>query len=169
MSHLGYRSPAIGRLLPAGGYPGNEPARSVPEFLLRNIPLALVFVLPHSLLVPHRCACQPHQPKPMLLTLVLHNCVVRSSVVVTRESLTVLYFGNSIFASSRLYRVVGPYGRLSYNVISAATLHALLVLFVPLTSPVVMVLPIPGTIHVALSAGCLVYAMVAFATTPSTW
>ena len=55
VSHLGYRSPSIGRLLPAGGYPSNEPAHNVREFLLRNIPLALAFVLPHSLLVPHRC------------------------------------------------------------------------------------------------------------------
>jgi|AntAceMinimDraft_11_1070367.scaffolds.fasta_scaffold87857_1 hypothetical protein len=60
-------------------------------------------------------------------------------------------------------------GRLLYNLQSAVTLHFLLSHFTPLASPVVMILPIPNTWHVALSAGCLGFAMFAFVATPSTW
>ena len=64
---------------------------------------------------------------------------------------------------------VGPYGRLLYNLMSAVTLHFLLAHFTPLASPIVMVLPIPPPVHVALSTGCLAFAMCAFVATPATW
>jgi len=64
---------------------------------------------------------------------------------------------------------VGTSGRLLYNLMSAVTLHFLLARFTPLESPVVMVLPIPPPVHVALSTGCLAFAMCAFVATPATW
>ena len=78
---------------------------------------------------------------------------------------------HSLMPPARLYSLagVGKYGRLLYNLQSAVSLHFLLSRFTPLASPVVMVLPIPPTCHVALSAGCLAFALFAFVFTPGTW
>ena len=89
-----------------------------------NVPLSLVFVLPHSLLPPAR-----------------------------------LYSLTSLGNASRIL----------YNLKSALALHVFLANFVPLPSPVVMVLPIPPVWHVGLSVGCLGFATAAMVATPGTW
>ena len=122
ISHLGARVESLGRWLPAMGYPGNEPARSIWSFGGRNVPAAAAFVVPHSVLLP-----------------------------------------------SRLRRWCGKYGRLAYNVMSAATLHAFLAIFAPLKTPVVMKIPFGAWFHDALSVGCLAYASYAFLSSRSTY
>ena len=55
ISHLGHRLPSLQQFLPAQGYPSNAPpAQTVLSFLTSNVPLSLLFVLPHSFLVPSR-------------------------------------------------------------------------------------------------------------------
>ena len=54
ISHLGFRVPSLQPFIAAKGYPFNETRRNVWEFLRANVPSALVFVLPHSLLTPKR-------------------------------------------------------------------------------------------------------------------
>lgn len=90
VSHLGERAPALAFALPARGFPANDASASAFEFLARNAPLSLIFVVPHSCALP-----------------------------------------------SRLYGIVGVYGRLAYNVLSAAMLHLFLWAFTPLKTPVV--------------------------------
>ena len=121
ISHLGERVPRVSEWLPAKGWPGNACVEDCVEFMARNAPLSLIFVLPHSLALPRR-----------------------------------------------LYRVFGRYGRLVYNVMSAATLHAFLIAFRPLKTPVVMTIPFHPAFHDALSVGCLMYASYAFFSSPAT-
>ena len=52
-------------------------------------------------------------------------------------------------------------GRLLYNLVSAATLHFLLLRFTPLTTPIVATLPFPERAHTVLSVTCLLGALVA--------
>ena len=56
ISHLGYRVPWLQPLIAAKGYPSNRscPEGKIWEFFKENVPTALVFVLPHSLLTPKR-------------------------------------------------------------------------------------------------------------------
>ena len=54
VSHLGARITALGRLLPGHGAPVNAPASGIFTFFGANVPLACCFVLPHSILLPHR-------------------------------------------------------------------------------------------------------------------
>ena len=56
ISHLGYRVPSLQPLIAAKGYPSNRscPEGKIWEFFRENVPTALVFVLPHSLLTPKR-------------------------------------------------------------------------------------------------------------------
>lgn len=54
ISHLGFRVPILQPFIAAKGYPKNDSCRDVWEFFRENIPTALVFVLPHSLLTPRR-------------------------------------------------------------------------------------------------------------------
>ena len=124
VSHLGRRAPWIAAYLVARGHPSNPPADGIVSFFARNVPLALVFALPHSLLRP-----------------------------------------------ARLYRApyIGRFGRLLYNILSAVTLHIFLLGFTPLSSPVVMVLPLPEKFHALLSVSCLFAAVSAFLLTPETW
>lgn len=124
VSHLGRRAPWIAAYLVARGHPSNPPADGIVSFFARNVPLALVFALPHSLLRP-----------------------------------------------ARLYRApyIGRFGRLLYNILSAVTLHIFLLGFTPLSSPVVMVLPLPEKFHALLSVSCLFAAVSAFLVTPETW
>lgn len=63
---------------------------------------------------------------------------------------------------------LASHGRLVYNVIAAASLHALLASFVPLRTPVVIQLPLAPDLHVLLSAGCLAFAATCFVTDPRT-
>ena len=69
VSHLGLRMPALSSFLPAKGWPSNEPAEGVVDFLVSNLPLALLFVLPHSLVLPARLRTWtlPHSKCPMKL------------------------------------------------------------------------------------------------------
>ena len=76
---------------------------------------------------------------------------------------------HSLMLPSRLRRWFGRYGRLMYNFISAATLHAFLLAFVPLKTPVVMTIPFNAGFHNALSVGCLAYATYAFLASRATW
>ena len=49
ISHLGERAPWLRFALPAEGYPGNAPSSAgALGFVARNVPLSLVFVVPHS-------------------------------------------------------------------------------------------------------------------------
>eukprot|EP00931_Biecheleriopsis_adriatica_P107896 TRINITY_DN82238_c0_g1_i1.p1 TRINITY_DN82238_c0_g1~~TRINITY_DN82238_c0_g1_i1.p1 ORF type:complete len:328 (-),score=53.54 TRINITY_DN82238_c0_g1_i1:190-1173(-) len=58
VSHLGHQVPLLAAYLPAHGQPGKgqDGAADLGDFLLFNVPLALVFVLTHSLLRPQRLA-----------------------------------------------------------------------------------------------------------------
>jgi len=122
VSHLGHRAPILSSFLPSHGYPSNIPAEDLFQFLKWNVPLAFVFVLPHSLLRP-----------------------------------------------ARLYRFFGTSGRIVYNFISAICLHFFLYSFIPLQTPVMMTLPIPESLHTALSVSCLTFAMITFLLDSSTW
>ena len=116
---------SLDRRLPRGPRPPEQSSRGRNRFFFaRNVPLALVFALPHSLLRP-----------------------------------------------ARLYRApyIGRFGRLLYNILSAVTLHIFLLGFTPLSSPVVMVLPLPEKFHALLSVSCLFAAVSAFLLTPETW
>jgi len=120
ISHLGERARWLGARLPAKGYPSREAARSAAAFARRNVPLSLVFVIPHSVCLP-----------------------------------------------SRMRRYFGSHGRLVYNFVSAVTLHAFLMAFTPLKTPVVMTMPFNERFHDALSIGCLAFATYAFVRTPA--
>ena len=52
VSHLGLRCPQLQPFLAANGYPSNSGAKNLFSFLQHNIPHAILFVLPHSLLLP---------------------------------------------------------------------------------------------------------------------
>ena len=55
ISHLGERAPWLRFALPAEGYPGNAPSSAgALGFVARNVPLSLVFVVPHSVFLPSR-------------------------------------------------------------------------------------------------------------------
>ena len=60
VSHLGRRAPWIAAYLVARGHPSNPPADGIVSFFARNVPLALVFALPHSLLRPARLYRAPY-------------------------------------------------------------------------------------------------------------
>ena len=52
VSHLGFRCQHLQPFLAANGYPSNNGAPDTLSFLKYNIPNAILFVLPHSLLLP---------------------------------------------------------------------------------------------------------------------
>lgn len=54
ISHLGERAVWLSAVLPAKGYPSREAARGTVDFARRNVPLSLVFVIPHSACLPSR-------------------------------------------------------------------------------------------------------------------
>ena len=55
ISHLGERAPWLRFALPAEGYPGNAPSSAgALGFVARNVPLSLIFVVPHSVFLPSR-------------------------------------------------------------------------------------------------------------------
>lgn len=55
VSHLGMQLPVLAAVLPARGVPGaGRGTESIGDFLRLNLPLALLFVLPHSFLKAHR-------------------------------------------------------------------------------------------------------------------
>lgn len=54
ISHLGARAPRLSGFLLARGFPGNAPAEGLTQFLRANVPAAIGFVAPHSLLPPRR-------------------------------------------------------------------------------------------------------------------
>ena len=80
---------------------------------------------------------------------------------------------------ARLIPALGPFvaafcarpgsGRLLYNLVSAATLHFLLLRFTPLTTPIVATLPFPEQTHTVLSVTCLLGALVAMLADPATY
>lgn len=124
VSHLGAQWPPLSSWLPGGGQPGGSGADAADaclDFFAWNVPVALIFVLPHSLLRVRR------------LTAVLSR------------------FGLEAQA------------RLLYNGIAAVTLHGLLCHLRPLRTPVVMEMPLPPPVHLALSLGCLALATFSFA------
>ena len=146
ISHLGARAPRLSGFLLARGFPGNAPAEGLTRFLRCNVPAAIGFVAPHSLLPPRRAhvACKR-----------LANDFERVG------------FGFGSFAA-RFLRRPGS-GRLLYNAVSAGTLHFLLANFTPLTTPVVASLPLPEDAHVFLSVACLSLAVASMLAEPQTY
>lgn len=127
--HLGEQAPCVAAFLPAFGTPGGRTGSSASGILSLvqlNTPVALAFILPHSLLRPHRLAA---------------------------------LLGRSGLAA---------HGRLVYNVLAAASLHALEASFVPLRTPVVVAFPLPPLLHLVLSAGGIVFAATCFLADPRT-
>jgi len=77
---------------------------------------------------------------------------------------------HSLLRPVRLRKLVGNrLSRATYNGMAAASLHLLLVHFVPLRTPIVMELPLLPLVHTSLSCGCLIFAMVTFVLDPATW
>jgi len=60
------------------------------------------------------------------------------------------------------------YDRILYNAIAAMSLHFLMRALQPLNTPVVMRLPIPSSLHAAISGGCLIFAGASASTDPGT-
>jgi len=117
------------------------------SFFATNIPTAVGFVVPHSLLPPKKLYGYCHR--------LARSAAVRAVPVVGPTASA--FFGRP------------GSGRLAYNCVAAATLHFLLRNFAPLTSPLVASLPFPNAMHVWLSVGCLLGAMAAMVTEPSTY
>ena len=129
------------RALKRAGFP-QQPARGgALAFLRANIPAAIGFVAPHSLL-----------PPPQMYRL----CRGVAAAAERRRAGT---FSSNARPVSRFranaLRAPGA-GRLLYNLVSAATLHFLLLRFTPLTTPIVATLPFPRTR--AHGAECDVFA-----------
>jgi hypothetical protein len=144
ISHLGARAPRLSGFLTARGFPGNAPAEGLTQFLRANVPAAIGFVAPHSLLPPRR----------------MHSFCKRLASDAER-----VWFGS--FAAFFLRRPGS--GRLLYNALAAGTLHFLLANFTPLTTPVVASLPFPENAHVFLSVSCLLLAVISMLAEPQTY
>lgn len=150
ISHLGRRAPRLSGALLARGFPGNAPAASLTAFVRANVPAAVGFVAPHSLLPPRR----------------MSRLCRRFAEAETRGTRRFAQAPGSLAAA--MARRPGS-GRLLYNALSAATLHVLLTRFTPLATPTVAVLPFPETAHALLSIACLLGAIAAALVEPATY
>jgi hypothetical protein len=132
ISHLGHRAAWLQRFLLAKGFPSNAPTKNLATFFIGNVPTALGFVLPHSLLPPKKLYALMHSWSKSEL---VHSIPIAGPVV------------------THFLRLPGS-GRLVYNAIAAGTLHFLLFHFAPLATPVVAVRSLVFPKSISLFADC---------------